>query len=83
MEGEDSAYRFFRAPSKIEVRVRRSAGTDQGFFEGGIALSKRTFGEAAVYDTHAPPNSRRIVRMLGAEFLLEEDTRWTRHIPKD
>jgi hypothetical protein len=79
LEAEDAQYLYYRAPSALEYRVVIQGKTDQRFIPGGVAIGKSMFSPAATYADFKTGNQRQITRMLGSEFLLQENRVWNRN----
>jgi hypothetical protein len=80
-ESEDSEYRYFRAPSKVEYRtVRGSEVTDDLFIPGGLFLSKRTFDlvPAGAYRS-VNEHTNILTWKLGQDFINHQNGHWSKN----
>jgi hypothetical protein len=80
-ESEDSEYRYFRAPDKIEYRtLKGSQVIDDLFIPGGLFLSKRTFDlvPAGAYRS-VNEHTNVLTWKLGRDFINLEGGRWSKN----
>jgi hypothetical protein len=81
LEAEDSEYRYFRAPSRIEYRVLQNGQvTDDHFMPGGLFLSKTLINlvPAGAY-LSVDEHTNVLTWKLGGDFMGMEGGRWSKN----